>query len=277
MAPIGTKITVDQRLSRVISHFYTIRVPAGGCTKVLHLSPSLEMMIIFNFSAPVRYSFGDEPLGTGIADGINIIGPLRQLLNYEIKEGTDLVILTFIYDGLYRFLSLPIDAIQTAELTESDTQAITEQLAELWELLANCPTDEKRIELLTDYLIQRLPQHTQASLPIPEAEAAFSNPLLNPAKVIAAQNNLSERAIQKKFKKFTGYSPKELVRFLRFKKVIAYLVERPNTKIDWFEIIVTYGYHDQSHLNKDFKYFTGVAPQQFLKMANEGNFCIGRD
>ena len=107
--------------------------------------------------------------------------------------------------------------------------------------------------------------------------AQFFNPHVDPVKAIAADTRLSERSIQLKFQKHTGYSVKELLRFLRFKEVIAYILARSNQKIDIFELITTHYYHDQSHLIKDFQYFLGMAPQQFIKNLNNGSFCVVAD
>ncbi|AMR32330.1 hypothetical protein A0256_13320 [Mucilaginibacter sp. PAMC 26640] len=52
----------------------------------------------------------------------------------------------------------------------------------------------------------------------------FFNPCVDPVNAIAADTRLSERSIQLKFQKNTGYSVKELLRFLRFKEVIAYIL-----------------------------------------------------
>jgi AraC-like DNA-binding protein len=100
---------------------------------------------------------------------------------------------------------------------------------------------------------------------------------VNPVKVMADKASVTERTVQMRFKKYAGYSPKELLRFLRFKQVMAFILARPKEKIDWFELIVQYGYHDQSHLIKDFKYYTGVTPKQFIKLNEEGNLCLARD
>ncbi|MEO6619747.1 MAG: helix-turn-helix domain-containing protein, partial [Dyadobacter sp.] len=103
------------------------------------------------------------------------------------------------------------------------------------------------------------------------------DPCVDPVKAIAADTRLSERSIQLKFQKHTGYSVKELLRFLRFKEVIAYILARSNQKIDIFDLIVDHDYHDQSHLIKDFQYFLGLAPQQFIKNLNNGSFCVIAD
>lgn len=49
---------------------------------------------------------------------------------------------------------------------------------------------------------------------------------------------------------------------LRFEKIHNEL--RGIKFIDWMEIVTKYNFHDQSHLIKEFKFFTGITPNEFL-------------
>lgn len=79
MASIGKKFAIDKRLSGVLSHFYAINIPDGVPPQIHHLSPSLEMMVVFNFGPPVSFSFGKGAIGERIIERISILGPLRQM------------------------------------------------------------------------------------------------------------------------------------------------------------------------------------------------------
>jgi len=260
MADFGKRYPVDPRLAGVLSHFYALTTPPDMPLQLHHLSPNLEMMVVFNFGAPVIFSFGDEAPGEHTIDHIGILGPLRRMMNYELKAGSDLLVLQFILDGFYRLKNQH-----------------TRELEALWHLLAAITDPEKRIAALTDYLLLNIVQSEAPTRQVLDHVDDIHNPLVNPVKVIAGKYGVSERAIQLRFQKYVGYSPKELVRFLRFKQVLAHLQNHPDTKVNWFDLIVQFGYHDQSHLIKDFKHYTGVTPQQFVQLNEDGNFCIGRD
>lgn len=277
MESIGKKYDIDKQLSGVLSHFYVIKVQENEPSQIHHLSPSLEMMVVFNFDVPVSFSFGEMEIAEHTIERIGILGPLRKMMNYELTGGADLLILPFIYDGFYRFLSLPLDGFEAGVLKEEDVAIYTQRLEEVWQMLSLITDPEKRIEKLTAYLLDNIFQNDPAIMLIKESVPDIHNPSLNPVKVIAGRASLTERTIQLRFKKYVGYSPKELIRFLRFKQVLSFILERPKEKIDWFELIVQYGYHDQSHLIKDFKYYIGVSPKQFIKLNEEGNFCVNRE
>lgn len=273
MVSIGRKFEIAGGLTGVVSHFYTISVPDGTPTGIYHLSPSLEMMVVFNFGAPVSFSFGEKAARDRKIERIGILGPLRRMMNYELKAGTDLLILPFIYDGFYRFLSIN----DPAGLQEDDMATHALRLEEIWHTLAAISSPEERVAVLTKYMLAVIAPVDPAAKPLLDHVEDIHDPAVNPVKVIAGNAAVTSRTVQLRFKKYVGYSPKELLRFLRFKQVMTYVLNQQQNKINWFDLIVQFGYHDQSHLIRDFKYFTGVTPRQFVRLHKEGNFCIGRD
>jgi AraC-like DNA-binding protein len=277
MAAFEKRYPVDPRLAGVLGHFYVITTPEDMPPQIRHLSPNLEMMVVFNFGSPVSFSFGDEEIGVHVIDNIGILGPLRRMMNYELLPNADLLILPFVFDGFYRLLSLSPEKLDGAVAQEAELASHTQRLEEIWRLLAGINTPEKRIGVLTDYLLINISQSGEASQQMLDSVDDMHNPVVNPVKVIADRYAISERTIQLRFKKYVGYSPKELIRFLRFKQVLSYILRHTGEKVNWFDVIVQFGYHDQSHLIKDFKYYTGISPQQFIQLNEDGNFCIGRD
>lgn len=273
MTDSGKKYPVDESLSDVLSHFYVIKLADSEPLQSHHLAPNLEIMIVFSFGTPVLYTYGKEKLKEHTLERVGILGPLRRMMSYELKAGADLLILPFIYNGFSRFSSLTAYDADRASLQWNFTQ----RLEALWEKLAALTDPEKRIAALNACLTATLADNDPAAKPLLDSLTDIHNPVVNPVRVIAARTSLSERTVQLRFKKYTGYSPKELVRFLRFKQVMSFILQRLEEKIDWFNLIMQMGYHDQSHLIKDFKYYTGVSPRQFVKLNREGNFCVGRE
>ena len=277
MALIGKRITPDEGLSDVIGHFYILVTPKESDPETQHLSPSLEMVIVFNFGVPVSFSYGAEPVGARQFERIAIFGPLRKMLNYEIKGGTDLLAIPFIYNGFYRFMSVLNEDRDYGDLTENLALSYTLHLEKLWEYLSATPSPEERVGKLQQYLMNEIPHSEPAAISLLDNIPELHQRVRNPVSLMAEKTALTERTIQLRFKKYVGYSPKELLRFLRFKQVLSFIARNQQSRIDWFEIILKYGYHDQSHLIKDFKHYTGVSPNHFLKLSDEGSFCINRD
>ncbi|RAJ11117.1 AraC-like DNA-binding protein [Chitinophaga skermanii] len=274
----GGRYPVHPGLQGVLSHYYVIRKAAYDPIETFHLSPNLEMMLVFNFGPPIKYGFGEDTSLPYTLHQINIVGPLRKMLNYEVPPAADLLILPFQYNGFYRLFHASLDVYDEKGMSASDAALQAERVEDLWKMLASLEHTAARIAVLDQYLLKAISSTGDHLLPLLDHIDTIHDTTLNPVKVIAAKTALTERSVQLQFKKYVGYSLKELTRFLRFKSLLAEISNMPFTnKVDWFGLIVKYNYHDQSHLIKDFKYFTGVTPRQFMQLNADGYFCIGRD
>jgi AraC-like DNA-binding protein len=270
----GKLFLVEEPLNEVINSFYHLFVTPNQEPVIRHVCPNLEMMLVFNFSNPVRISFHNNPLNTEVVSRTAVIGPLRQMLNYELLPGADALLVNFKFNGFQRLFGMPLAGLTGQGLPGAEVLIDEVRFNSLWKELAVLPTTEQRVNLLKNSAIGLLQENDHVVQTIIGNLAQFFNPCMDPIKAIAADTRLSERSIQLKFQKHTGYSVKELLRFLRFKEVIAYILGKSNQKIAVFDLIERHDYHDQSHLNKDFQYFLGVAPQQFIKSLNNGSFCV---
>ena len=87
---------------------------------------------------------------------------------------------------------------------------------------------------------------------------------------------LSPRRLREIFCKQTGFSPAFYKKTMRFNKACSQLVE--NQDVSLTDVAYANNYFDQSHFIKDFSFFAGITPSQFLrqkaKSADFYNFDI---
>ncbi len=262
----GTRHETIMPLADVLEYVYTLAIPDNGFSDTYHLAPNLEMMVVFSFGSPISSSFGVDAKMEVFSGRVLILGPIRQMLNYELNPGSDLLVFSFINDGYYRLAS--------SFSTHND---LVQELELLWEALDSYSEAQDRINILNEYLITTLCSSAPEVYPLLNSIPDIHNPAVNPVDVIAKKAAVSGRTIQLRFKKYTGYSSKELLRYLRFKHLITWIVAHHSGKVEWMDMVVKFGYHDQSHLIKDFKYYTGFSPGKVLKMCREKSFCLSRD
>ncbi|MEP0262419.1 helix-turn-helix domain-containing protein [Dokdonia sp.] len=74
------------------------------------------------------------------------------------------------------------------------------------------------------------------------------------------QVDISERSLERFFKRHIGLSPKRYYRILRFSNVFN-LVQEKGFK--WSDVVYLGGFYDQSHFIKNFKEFTGEEPSNY--------------
>ena len=78
---------------------------------------------------------------------------------------------------------------------------------------------------------------------------------------------LSTRQFERKFKQFSGFSPKLFSRIVRFQSAIN---NYGNKEMSLTEIAYECGYYDQSHFIHDFREFSGYNPKQYFSGKAEG-------
>lgn len=83
---------------------------------------------------------------------------------------------------------------------------------------------------------------------------------------------VSERTLERQFKKAIGLSPKFYSRILRFTYIFDQIREG---KEPWLDITFDSGYYDQAHFIKNFKEFTGESPSAYgFEEKNMANFFL---
>ena len=80
---------------------------------------------------------------------------------------------------------------------------------------------------------------------------------------LARAAGLSPRQLERRFRAAVGYGPKLLARIARFRR--AWELSAAFPAASGAAIAARAGYHDQAHLTRDFRQFTGEPPRRFLE------------
>ncbi|MDR0874795.1 MAG: AraC family transcriptional regulator, partial [Clostridiales Family XIII bacterium] len=80
---------------------------------------------------------------------------------------------------------------------------------------------------------------------------------------LARDQCYSERQISRLMESQINIGPKMLCRIVRFQNALDCMINRPDRET--LDYIAGLNYSDQSHFNREFKEFTGLTPQQFVK------------
>jgi AraC-like DNA-binding protein len=259
-------------LSGVINYIYSVSGTRNDEKIVKQLLPNFEMMLVFNFGPPIPISFRNDPFGEIEINRTAVIGPLKKKLNYELRPPCDFLIANFTLNGFYRMFGVSFEEV---DLFDPDELSPSGNYKVIWSRLKGIDHITERSDLLKTCLLELFDNSDPASETLLEGRSYFDDPTKQPVKAIAAKNEVAERTVQLRFKKYFGYSTKEMLRFKRFKAIVIYLLNPKKEKINWPGVASAFGYYDQSHLIKDFKYFLDTTPEYFL--ANTAEFCIIQD
>lgn len=86
---------------------------------------------------------------------------------------------------------------------------------------------------------------------------------------------LGYRHFKRIFTQYTGVSPKEYIRIIRFQKVLYTLQNNP--KLDITKVAYICGYYDHSHLVKDFRSLSGCSPTEYLSLRKPHSTFFSND
>jgi methylphosphotriester-DNA--protein-cysteine methyltransferase len=79
---------------------------------------------------------------------------------------------------------------------------------------------------------------------------------------VAGHLSLGLRQFERNFSREIGLSPKLYSRVARFQAVLDTRIKRQNSR--WANLANDFGYHDQTHMIKDFQKLSGLTPERLL-------------
>lgn len=261
----------------VVSHFYyAANTGTTGITKTL--LPTFQTILAFSFGPEILVNISAEggPPRSFTTGRSMVIGPVKKALEYTLAPGSEMLVVNFKWDTFYRLFGSSLQGAGNY-LQDPDQLLNSHCFSSLWEELKKESDLNVRIDKLLDMAAAYLDARDEAAGHIVNSAARTDTDLLNPVKVIAAQSGRNERTVQLHYRKYLGYSSKEMARYQRFLKAVQLLQEtdaRADTA-DWFEIIHQCGYYDQSHLIRDFRYFLDLSPSAYLRLQED--ICLAGD
>lgn len=178
----------------------------------------------------------------------------------------------------YLDLTLPIDNLDlfavkfhpwvASKIWKTDMHYLTNSCLELTALnlpymhilqerICESETVERNIILVEDYIFSYLQNDVDLSL-----KQIFWQLHKDTNQLNLKNLGVGVRRLEQRFKNEIGITPKLLYRTLRINSVIEQM--KQNREQSLTQLALEYNYYDQSHLNRDFKQFTGINPKKFL-------------
>lgn len=156
---------------------------------------------------------------------------------------------------LRQLIRVPLSEFRDTTLKLADLR--DHGLLALEDAIANAPTPEAITELLDGYFLDALRSRTSSATAADALlhrihEDRGATPILRWAR----EARVDSRALERGFCAATGMTPKQYARVIRFKRAYRELLSRGRVA----PLAMLDGFYDQSHFNREFRYFTGVAP-----------------
>lgn len=226
---------------------------SGALHEVL---PGLQPVLGFQYRGRMATVL---PAGETLLDISGITGLQSGIRRYRALPGAASLLVRFHPWGAAAFLPVPL--FELADRSEGLSALLNPgRLRLVEERLAECRDDRERIAVVEDFLLSHLRLRTPDGALRKAVRLVRDNPSLEISR-LAGQLALSERQLERKFREWIGIGPKRFARLARFRQLLP-LLERNHGAL---EAALDQGFHDQAHFIKDFRSFTGAAPEAWLQ------------
>ena len=144
------------------------------------------------------------------------------------------------------------------------TYVLGKQARSLGDQILEAPAYSQQVALIQDFLLQQLYKVDEAINPILQhtTKLIFHHNGKLHTRTIANQAHISERNLQRLFRKHYGISPKLLSKQIRLRHFATLLSQ--NRTATFTDIALQCGYYDQAHFNHEFKSIVKVTPRAYF-------------
>lgn len=239
-------------LGRVIKRLLVIEFPS--LHRDAHL-PETDVVAAFSFRGACEID------GIQLAPAAAFTGPRNFLRTHEHREGHAVLLAIFTPVGAYTFLRSPIDTVTGSTVDLADLIGRPNEILRLTEQLNIAENHRQRVALVEQFLLAKM----QGSTPDPLMSAAVAwlerGTMAKRIDDLAQYIGLSQSALERRFKRIVGVSPKKFISLARLRRA----AQLQATGADLTTVAHASGYFDQSHFIKEFRRATGSAPSAFFR------------
>ncbi|MFD1737836.1 DUF6597 domain-containing transcriptional factor [Bacillus salitolerans] len=192
----------------------------------------------------------------------------HEPLEIQYKGKSNLIGIRFYPHGLFPFFRFPIhETVNQVENLESIWGVFQE---EMYHSIHTAKDSSQIYAMLDSYLIRKISESKTKQLHV---LTTIINRIRNEPTIsipdLASNLGFTQRHFNRLFKDHTGVNPKLLSQIYRFEKAFSYLFNYSNEEVA--DLILSLGYYDQSHFNKEFKRFSGMTPGEYKEKAVYSN------
>jgi len=250
---LQTELDVPAELLNSIRGFWYRDIDFGTSPSAFEVLPDGHAEIIFYFGSDFSLLHNGQmkPLTSPF-----IVGLLQQPIYFQSVGRLQIIGIKCLPWAVYDILEMPPanGGVQTF------AHPIALLQSGLHTLLATGKIDEA-LALVRDWFLKNKPAMTPEILKAGEAMLAANGSL--PVSSVAAAAHATVRTLERKFKASSGHTMKDVSGLIRFEQVRNRIWENPEINISG--LAYELGYADQSHLNREFKRFSGLTAAAFAK------------
>jgi len=218
--------------------------------------PDTALVIGFQFSGSLHVisQNTENPLA---ASGVT--GLLDRYRVFKNTEKTGSILIYFTEIGASNFLRIPLHELfgQSLSLEEFFSR---QEIQETQEKLEAAQSDTARLNILETFLLCQLLERERDRMIASAIEIIYQSKGTIRIAALAKHLHTSQSPLEKRFRALVGASPKKFAGIVRARHFLQALGANKQDAAEHLS-----AYYDQAHFIKDFKRFSSVTPEQYLK------------
>jgi len=245
-------------LADIVETIWDIDLPEAHLARALtfRVLPAISPTLCLHYRAPSTSTQRINPGSsrqrvTGVQTGAITIRPTGSV---------GAIIVHLRPEAAIRFTGGQMDALTDANVGLSDLFGSNEATL-LEEMLGEATGAARRAQHVQEFVRRHLSRHRSDPV-VQQAILLLRRTPNKSVRQMAAQLDISERQLSRRFHAIVGTSVKRFARVARFGRVIA--AGRQGRR--WAEIAQACGYVDQAHMIHDFRDMAGRPPEALLRM-----------
>lgn len=241
-------------LKPYVRHFI---ISENSDTHTYKVFPGTDLVMGFQYSG--RLARLDNLVKTPLSTA-GITGLVDRPAIFQNTSNIGTILVFFTEPGFAAFSSCPANELfnQSISLEEVFDR---QQVADTKEKLAAAADDRQRIRLVEQFLLRHLKDSQRDKLVIEAVKLIYASG--GHLKISDLQKKLliSPSALEKRFRRLVGTTPKKFSSIVRFNNVLKEL-DKARSLTD---LCYEHNFFDQAHFIKDFKQYTGETPENFRR------------
>lgn len=206
-------------------------------------------------------------------------GLRTKMFNYFANEYTEILGIRLMPFGVYSLFKIPLSELSDEPVDLS--LVLGNKIKSLEEKISYTKNIDGKIKIVYDWLFNLFTKRDERhGLLIDTVYRIYSSQGKSSINLACKDNYNYYKKVQRSFHQSIGISPKFYARMVRFESIHYALTTMLNSQykktnnkngiigieeIDWLDIVNKFGFFDQSHLTKEFQFFTNHSPQEFVR------------
>jgi AraC-like DNA-binding protein len=200
-----------------------------------------------------------------------LMGLLNQPAIFQTKNRLEII-------GVRCFPWTVFDLLGLPPSGKSGVHVFAHPIAQLQATLSNLMASGQINEVMTELGQYFLQTRSQIAIDSMLAKAGAAMREANgtiPVSHVAMAAHATVRTLERKFKRSSGFTVKDVSGLMRFEQVRNQLWHQPESSLAG--IAHELGYTDQAHLSREFKKYSGTTPAAFARNAKKRKQAVGND